>query len=53
MDYGGLIQDMQELMGHADIKTTMKYVHTNEEGKTNAAMKISEKILSEHNTNHY
>lgn len=50
MDNGVLLQDMKELMGHADIRTTMKYVHTNEERKNRSALKITENVLSEHNT---
>ena len=41
---------MQELMGHADIRTTMKYIHTNEQRKTDSAIKISETVLAEHST---
>ena len=50
MDNGVLIHDMQELMGHADIRTTMKYIHTNEQRKTDSAIKISETVLAEHST---
>ena len=50
MDNGVLIHDVQELMGHADIRTTMKYIHTNEQRKTDSAIKISETVLAEHST---
>ena len=52
MDNSVLIQDMKEVMEHVDIKTTMKYVHTNDERKTNSARIISEKILFEHKKIH-
>src|SRR5262249_47873516 len=33
---GASIKDIQEIMDHADIKTTMRYVHATEQGKRRA-----------------
>jgi integrase len=33
---GANLKDIQEIMGHADINTTMRYVHATEQGKRRA-----------------
>ncbi len=35
-DGGASLKDIQEIMGHADINTTMRYVHATEQGKRRA-----------------
>ena len=40
---------MKELLGHSDIKTTMRYAHTNREAKTSAVRRLggsSDKVVT-------
>ncbi len=41
------IVTVKELMGHAEIKTTMRYAHTSREAKRNAVAKLGDKTVTD------